>query len=433
KVEGCILADMMDRWFWALEGSGEFTITAVRKMIDDFMLPDVSFKTRWIKAVPIKVNVHAWKVKLDGLPTRLNISRKGIDIESILCSMCGKAVESTSRIFFTCQMSKEILRKIFRWWDIDYMEIFSYEECTDGLQCQCNQFGDAFLFMLRIPSKGRYLDVVKYEIFSRALLREGHLVSETAKVPNSTKPPHQPIEKGFLTPKGKGRSNCVKEKQINMADVSAKANDSVDLDTTSTHTNQAPLKPRTGNLLMGGLSESSKKELNSRTLHASAGNGVDVVISKESISIVNKRFYNYVYGFFYGKRVAFLVVENYIKNVWSKCGLVRSMMTINGMFFFKFSSNDEMNWMLESCPWLIRNVPLILKKKSPDANIIKDDVCNVPVWVKFNVILITAFTKDSLSAIVTKLGTPLMLDSYMIGMCLESWGGSSYARAMIEL
>nr|GEU31451.1 RNA-directed DNA polymerase, eukaryota [Tanacetum cinerariifolium] len=62
---------------------------------------EVSSKTRWIKAVPIKVNVHAWKVKLDGLLTRLNISRRGIDIESILCPMCGKAVESTSHIFFT--------------------------------------------------------------------------------------------------------------------------------------------------------------------------------------------------------------------------------------------------------------------------------------------------------------------------------------------
>nr|GEY15981.1 reverse transcriptase domain-containing protein [Tanacetum cinerariifolium] len=51
---GCILADMMDRWFWALEGSGEFTITSVRKMIDDFMLPEESSKTRWIKAIPIK-------------------------------------------------------------------------------------------------------------------------------------------------------------------------------------------------------------------------------------------------------------------------------------------------------------------------------------------------------------------------------------------
>nr|GEW55155.1 RNA-directed DNA polymerase, eukaryota [Tanacetum cinerariifolium] len=133
KVEGCILADMMDRWFWALEGSGEITITSVRKMIDDFMLPKVSSKMRCIKAVPIKVNVHAWEVKVDGLPTRLNISRRGIDIESILCSMCGKEVESTSHIFFTCQMSKEILLKISRWWDIDYTEISSYGEWLDWI------------------------------------------------------------------------------------------------------------------------------------------------------------------------------------------------------------------------------------------------------------------------------------------------------------
>nr|GEZ84868.1 RNA-directed DNA polymerase, eukaryota [Tanacetum cinerariifolium] len=52
---------------------------------------EVSSKTCWIKAVSIKVNMHAWKVKLDALPTRLNISRRGIDIESILCPMCGKA------------------------------------------------------------------------------------------------------------------------------------------------------------------------------------------------------------------------------------------------------------------------------------------------------------------------------------------------------
>ncbi|GKD62306.1 RNA-directed DNA polymerase, eukaryota, reverse transcriptase zinc-binding domain protein, partial [Tanacetum coccineum] len=112
----------------ALEGSGDFTVASVRKMINDFMIPEVSYKTRWIKAVPIKVNVHAWKVKFDGLPTRLNISRGGIDIESILCLMCSKAVESTSHIFFTCQTSSEILHKISRWWDIDYMEVSSYEE-----------------------------------------------------------------------------------------------------------------------------------------------------------------------------------------------------------------------------------------------------------------------------------------------------------------
>ncbi|GJS49629.1 reverse transcriptase domain-containing protein [Tanacetum coccineum] len=33
----------------------------------------------------------------------------------------------------------------------------------------------------------------------------------------------------------------------------------------------------------------------------------------------------------------------------------------------------------------------------------------------------------------TKLGTPLMLDSYTSDMCMQSWGRSSYARVIIEL
>ncbi|GJX21912.1 RNA-directed DNA polymerase, eukaryota [Tanacetum coccineum] len=40
---------------------------------------------------------------------------------------------------------------------------------------------------------------------------------------------------------------------------------------------------------------------------------------------------------------------------------------------------------------------------------------------------------DGLSAITTKLGTPLMLDSYTTAMCTDSWGRASYARAMVEL
>nr|GFB15923.1 RNA-directed DNA polymerase, eukaryota [Tanacetum cinerariifolium] len=40
------------------------------------MADKVGSKTRWIKYVPIKVNVNAWKVKLDALPKRFNVSRR---------------------------------------------------------------------------------------------------------------------------------------------------------------------------------------------------------------------------------------------------------------------------------------------------------------------------------------------------------------------
>ncbi|GKE53380.1 hypothetical protein Tco_1488536 [Tanacetum coccineum] len=59
RLEGFNLVDIQDRWVWSLEGSGEFFIASVRKMIDDHWLQNVSTKTRWTNVVPIKINVHA--------------------------------------------------------------------------------------------------------------------------------------------------------------------------------------------------------------------------------------------------------------------------------------------------------------------------------------------------------------------------------------
>ncbi|GKD40024.1 hypothetical protein Tco_1260231, partial [Tanacetum coccineum] len=42
-----------------------------------------------------------------------------------------------------------------------------------------------------------------------------------------------------------------------------------------------------------------------------------------------------------GKRVAYLIVENYMKNTWGKFGLVKSMI-IKDMHFFKFGSKEGM-------------------------------------------------------------------------------------------
>lgn len=33
----------------------------------------------------------------------------------------------------------------------------------------------------------------------------------------------------------------------------------------------------------------------------------------------------------------------------------------------------------------------------------------------------------------TKIGRPIMLDTYTSTMCLESWGRNNYARALIEI
>ncbi|GJX69188.1 hypothetical protein Tco_0304915 [Tanacetum coccineum] len=93
--------------------------------------------------------------------------------------------------------------------------------------------------------------------------------------------------------------------------------------------------------------EPSKKTVNFRTLLSPASNRSDVAISLESIRAISERFANSVYGFFLGKRVAYPV----------------------------FSSKYGMDAMLDNGPWFIRNTTLIMKKWTPDANLLKEDVC----------------------------------------------------------
>ncbi|GJZ49884.1 RNA-directed DNA polymerase, eukaryota, reverse transcriptase zinc-binding domain protein [Tanacetum coccineum] len=144
-VEGVVLGVTPDRWYWTLDGSGEFSVASARKVIDDNRFSEVSTQTRWIKAVPIKVNIHAWKVRMDCLSTRLNISRRGIDIPSILCPVCGSVTESSSHLFFDCLVAKDNFRKICRWWEVDFMEVHTFDEWV------------SWIVNLRIPIKHKRL------------------------------------------------------------------------------------------------------------------------------------------------------------------------------------------------------------------------------------------------------------------------------------
>ncbi|XP_022040056.1 uncharacterized protein LOC110942589 [Helianthus annuus] len=161
--------------------------------------------------------------------------------------------------------------------------------------------------------------------------------------------------------------------------------------------------------------------------------GADVVIPLSSVKQVTDRYANILYGYFLGKRLAFPVVDFFAKSNWVKYGLSRLMMNANGFFFFKFKTNEGMDNMLEDGPWMIRNVPIILKEWSASVKLEKEDIKAIPVWVKMHDVPLAAYTEDGISLVASKIGVPKMLESYTATMCAESWGRSSYPRALIEV
>nr|GEV15930.1 retrotransposon protein, putative, Ty1-copia subclass [Tanacetum cinerariifolium] len=186
-------------------------------------------------------------------------------------------------------------------------------------------------------------------------------------------PPELIPVRRFFSQKGSGVGRGIKEKSLNMS----KTNTDIGLSTTSdgtrnevtTSAGNAPGKSSYANI----TSKPSGKKVNVRIFYTPGGNGIDVVVSVDSIRAISERFANTTYGFFLGKKVAYPVVANY------------------------------------------------------------EDVSTVPLWVKLHGVPVIAFSEDGLSAISTKLGTPLMLDSYTSDMCMQSWCRLSYARIMIEL
>ncbi|GKE63485.1 RNA-directed DNA polymerase, eukaryota [Tanacetum coccineum] len=103
-----------DRWFCDLNGEGEFRVKEIRSTLDDLLLPSAGEATRWVKFIPIKINVFAWRARLDRLPTRCNLINRGVIMDSSLCPLCGLVPEDSHHIFFQCDLAKIILRRICR-------------------------------------------------------------------------------------------------------------------------------------------------------------------------------------------------------------------------------------------------------------------------------------------------------------------------------
>ncbi|GJZ74529.1 RNA-directed DNA polymerase, eukaryota, reverse transcriptase zinc-binding domain protein [Tanacetum coccineum] len=128
---------------WTLDPSSGFSIASVRSLVDSHMLDTVNDSSRWNKNILIKVNVFLWRLKLNKLPSRVNLDRRGIKIESILCPSCHEDIETINHSFFNCGMAKDLWSLLTKWWELDIPVCSNIAEWFEWLDS------------LRVPSKVR--------------------------------------------------------------------------------------------------------------------------------------------------------------------------------------------------------------------------------------------------------------------------------------
>nr|GEX32757.1 RNA-directed DNA polymerase, eukaryota, reverse transcriptase zinc-binding domain protein [Tanacetum cinerariifolium] len=120
-----------DTCVWSLSNDDSFSVNSVRKHIDEHSLASLFPCTRWYKMIPKKVNVFMRRMLLDRLLNRLNLSSRGLDIDSISCMVCNGHVESNDHIFFTCDTAVAIWNLVRSWIDLPLPSFLSCDDWTN--------------------------------------------------------------------------------------------------------------------------------------------------------------------------------------------------------------------------------------------------------------------------------------------------------------
>ncbi|GKA93226.1 RNA-directed DNA polymerase, eukaryota [Tanacetum coccineum] len=121
-LQTIVLSDSNDRWVCDLAGDGSFCVKDIRNRIDDVILPSTPIPTRWLKIIPIKVNIFMWRARLGCLPTRDNLVRRGVLVDSTACPSCSVNEESVNHTLFCCDLARTVLQRICRWWNLALLD-----------------------------------------------------------------------------------------------------------------------------------------------------------------------------------------------------------------------------------------------------------------------------------------------------------------------
>ena len=109
-----------DKWVWLWDKKGTFSVKQMTVLLQKEQEKGKPFDPGlfWSNLIPIKLNIFLWRFFRDALPTRFNMSKRGLQLQSLACTFCEKNVETLDHCFFNCTLVIPVWKKIWAWWDL---------------------------------------------------------------------------------------------------------------------------------------------------------------------------------------------------------------------------------------------------------------------------------------------------------------------------
>ncbi|KAL5191983.1 Serine/threonine-protein kinase ATM [Glycine soja] len=101
-------SNLKDTWVWRADSSGIFSTKSAYQASE---VQQLAFQQLWDIKIPPRALSFAWRLLWDRLPTKDNLARRQIHMDSDLCPFCNSKPESASHLFFTCDKIQPL------WWE----------------------------------------------------------------------------------------------------------------------------------------------------------------------------------------------------------------------------------------------------------------------------------------------------------------------------
>ncbi|GJX28479.1 zinc knuckle CX2CX4HX4C containing protein [Tanacetum coccineum] len=443
---------------YTIDPSLLFSVASFRSHVESSCLSPSLDPIRWNKHLPIKVNIHAWRLCLGRLPTRVNLDKKGIDLDSVRCPWdVGdyprdiQGLSSWADLVNLNNFSKGYFDVVIptTFW---VLWRFRNSVCFDAKPPRKDTIG------VNMRTKRNTKILQKFEDSIHSINNSKTNKKNTSKKSTDYQKNTKEFENDTRTEKvcnGSGEAhmdacmvtNKVREKEDGLIKNGMKENVGL-FGTQNSKVNANPEKSECTfvnkcdndenamlNEKIECVTNSGKKEnmFNGENGVTSKSNSMTYahIVKQDELS----KNLNYIPTMITrtGSEVVIFDEVYNIRRMWGKFRITDIDANKNGHYVFKFRDSNSLNVVLDKGPWMVKNKPLFVQKWNSKIGMEKMEPKRLLVWVKIVNVPLEAWSVDGISALASSLGKPMLMDTMTTTMCHKGVGNFEYARVLMEM
>ncbi|XP_071699677.1 uncharacterized protein [Rutidosis leptorrhynchoides] len=109
------------KWIFKPSGKENYSSKLVASSIDALLLEGNSSDPETLRnnLMPQKLGIFVWKALKNRLPTKVELEKRGIILESLLCPLRNKVNETVEHALFSCDQAKLVWKGVLKWWEVN--------------------------------------------------------------------------------------------------------------------------------------------------------------------------------------------------------------------------------------------------------------------------------------------------------------------------